>query len=475
VRSFRLVQLWATIATLTLAPLFFGSVDLIWVALWTIVLSIGCLCGLARQTNVWQRRALYTFTGICIAYAVLAAIQIAPNLIAGLDDPIWQRASKLLEINLPSRVSGRAEIPPVAIGHFLLVVTSFVNGFLVGTSRRDSGVLSVVAKYSILLYAIYGLFAWAFTPDLLLWAPKTAYVGSLTSTFVNHNTAATFVGVGAILWSCSAVTTLRSLEFSSLRVLLLIPSNERVAFKLILRSTAGLLCFFALLLTGSRGGLVCFCLGLFAAFGLLIAGRARVWSWYLLGFLCLALVATFSWLTQFGRIASLGLFDQNRWYVYEYCIEAIRQRPLLGAGLGTFADLFPSLRGPDLSRWGVWDYAHSTVLEIAVEMGLPIAAMLVIAAGASFFILLRAALRSTDRSRSSFAAIAGVAVLVFLHSIIDFSLQMPGFLVVFWILIGCALARALDDARSIRRSDVRNAAKVPRKPDAAFDAGVASV
>src|SRR5476649_2252019 len=111
-----------------------------------------------------------------------------------------------------------------------------------------------------------------------------------------------------------------------------------------------------------------------------------------------------------GRIGSQGLFDDARWSVYEFCVEAIRQRPLLGAGLGTFPDLFPSLRADDSSSWGVWDYAHSTILEIAVEMGIPVTAVAVIAAFASLFILGRAAIRSKGRSRRSFAAITGIAV-----------------------------------------------------------------
>ena len=124
------------------------------------------------------------------------------------------------------------------------------------------------------------------------------------------------------------------------------------------------------------------------------------------------------------------------------CIEAIRQRPLLGSGIGTFADIFPSLRTADLNPWGVWDYAHSTILEMTVEMGLPIAAIVVLAAVASFLILARAALRSQGRSRCALSAIAGIAVLSYLHSLIDFSLQIPGYLIVFAILLGCGLARA---------------------------------
>jgi len=155
-----------------------------------------------------------------------------------------------------------------------------------------------------------------------------------------------------------------------------------------------------------------------------------------------ALAVTVALLSRLGRIGSQGLVDEARWSVYGFCVEAIRQRALLGAGAGTFEDLFPSLRADSFSSGGVWDYAHSTILEIAVEMGIPVAAMVVIAALASLFILARAAVKSEGRSRRSLAAITGIAVLSYLHSLIDFSLQIPGYLVPFGILLGCGLARA---------------------------------
>jgi len=89
---------------------------------------------------------------------------------------------------------------------------------------------------------------------------------------------------------------------------------------------------------------------------------------------------------------------------------------------------------------------------MAVEMGIPIAAMVVIAAAASLFILVRAALRSKDRSQTSLAAITGIAVLSYLHSIIDFSLQIPGYLIVFGILLGCGLARASSEQTTVQRA-----------------------
>jgi O-antigen ligase len=425
------------------------------------VLSIGTLCGAAKTMTVRQRRLLYVFLSGCAACALVAVIQVVADFVPGLSDPIWQRASDLLDMKLPSRISSRAEIPPIAIGHFLIVITSFMSGFLVGTSRRDSELLTIFARYSILLYAIYGLLALAFTPNMLLWAPKIAYRGSLTATFVNHNTAATFIGAGAILWLCSAFYTLQSMDASSFRLLLLTPSNEDVAFKFILRAAAGLICFFALLLTGSRGGLICSSLGLLVAIGLVVADRIKeARSLYIVGCAGVAVAVTLGWLSQMGRIGSQGLFDDGRWSAYGYCIEAIQQRPWLGAGIGTFADLFPSLRGPDFNRWGVWDYAHSTILEIAVEMGIPVAALVLVGAIASLIILVRAALRLKGRNQSSMAAVTGIAVLSYLHSIIDFSLQIPGYLIVFWILLGCWLARATaEESASQEASRDRSAEK----------------
>jgi O-antigen ligase len=439
--KFRSIQLWTTIVALLGAPLFFGSVDLFWISVWTVLLSVSVMCGVTAPMGIQQRQLLYAFLAVCGIYLLVALIQIAPNFIGRLNDPVWARANELLGLDVSPRISSRADISQLAAGHFILFVTSFISGFSIGTSRRDGDKLIWFAQHSILLYALYGLIALVITPNLVLWAPKVAYQGSLTATFINHNTAATFLGAGAILWFCMAFSTIRSFDFSSLRLLLLTPTNEDLAFKVIARSIGALVCFFALLLTRSRGGLICSCAGLLVAITLMAAdGQQKFWRIALWGSVALAVTAGL--LSRIGRIGSQGLFDDGRWSVYAFCLEALRQRPLLGSGIGTFADLFPSLRSNDFYSWGVWDYAHSTILEIAVEMGIPVATLVVIAALGSLYILIGATIKSTGRRRRALAVITGIAVLTYLHSMIDFSLQIPGYLVVFGILVGCGLARA---------------------------------
>jgi O-antigen ligase len=447
----RSIQLWGTTGVMVLAPLFFGSVDQFWIAIWTILLSITIIFGAAAPLNKAQVRILAVFLGVCLVYAIAAVVQIVPHVFGGFDDPIWHRANELLGTELPARISSMSEIPPIAIGHFLLLVTSFLNGFFAGTSRRNATTLMLSASFAILLYAIYGLIALAVSPDLLLWVPKLAYRGSLTATFVNHNTAAAFLGCGVILWVCWTCLTVQSLQTSTRRLLLLSSINEQVALTIILRASAAVTCLFALLLTNSRGGLICSSLALLVSIGLLVANKFKRRFGYAVVICLLALIGLAAWLIRMGRIGSEGIIDEGRWQVYGFSIEAIRQRPLFGAGAGTFESLLPSLRTADFNNWGVWDYAHSTILEIAVEMGLPLAGIIVMAACASIIFLARCGLRSDDQKRAGLAAVTGIAVLSYLHSMIDFSLQIPGYLILFAILIGCGLAQASSEETARRR------------------------
>ena len=328
----RSIQLWIPVVVIVLAPLFFGSVDLFWVVVWTILLSASVSTGVVASLDSAQSRLLLGFLAVCGVYALVAVVQIIPNSLEPFADPIWRRASEILQLDLAPRISSRAEIPPLAIGHFLLFTTAVISGFCLGTSQSNVRLIVRSAQYSILVYAIYGIGALIFTPDMLLWATKTAYPGSLTATFVNRNTAATFVGAGVILWACAAFSSIRSMKAFSLRMLLLSPLNEDLAFKVILRSAAALTCFFALLLTGSRAGLISTCFGVVVSITLMVGHRRKtgIWLLALSGLAVATLVAVL--IGRMGFIVSRGVFDEARWLVYEFCVEAIRQRPLLGAG-----------------------------------------------------------------------------------------------------------------------------------------------
>lgn len=143
-----------------------------------------------------------------------------------------------------------------------------------------------------------------------------------------------------------------------------------------------------------------------------------------------------------GRIVEHGLIDPQRLAAYEASLGIIADHQLLGVGLGNFEAVFPAERPTALGSLGIWDRAHSTPLEIAVELGIP--AFIVIAL-ASLWYFYHLFTGSLHRKRDRYIPVIGasVAVLGVAHSCIDFSLQIPGYGVFFAAIVGCGLAQSL--------------------------------
>ena len=80
-----------------------------------------------------------------------------------------------------------------------------------------------------------------------------------------------------------------------------------------------------------------------------------------------------------GRFDVQGLSDEGRLETYRSTLRMIADHPWFGTGLGTFAWSFPAYRSANVSMWGVWDRAHSTPLELASDLGLPLAGLIVLA------------------------------------------------------------------------------------------------
>ena len=101
VETFKSIQVGLTLTSLTLAPLFFGSVDQLWVAIWVVLLSISTLIGAAGPLSATQRRVLFGFFAVSSAYALVAIVQVAPGLFEQLEDPIWRRVGRASGTSMP--------------------------------------------------------------------------------------------------------------------------------------------------------------------------------------------------------------------------------------------------------------------------------------------------------------------------------------------------------------------------------------
>src|SRR5262249_41097167 len=90
---------------------------------------------------------------------------------------------------------------------------------------------------------------------------------------------------------------------------------------------------------------------------------------------------------------------------------------------------------------GVWDVAHSTPLELAVELGLPMAGLVAFAWLVALLILGHGTRRSRRETVAPLTALA-VALIALLHSSIDFSLQVPGYTIVVFGVVGVGIAQS---------------------------------
>jgi len=421
-----------------LAPLPLGSTEPAMIAIWCVVL--GATVILASVLEI--RPAQLVFVGLAavlaLMYAVVLHEQLSVHPWFASPHPIWKETAERLQIPIEPSVSVARNQPLFAIGAPLAALLSFLSGLLVGANRGRARQLLHVIAWSGVAYAIYGV---AFT----LVDPATGIFRvspiPLTSTFVNRNTAAVYFGACSTIWLllvCEQILGDRKMTWTNHRQLWL------AQFVLLL--TMMVVCLLATFMTVSRAGVSVTLLGFVVAVvgffyrdlvgrrGVLIAvgagcGLALLTLYFLAG-------------NVVARFVKDGLTDHTRLSLYGSTIRMIADHPWFGTGLGTFASAFPAYRGDELSMYGIYDQAHSTLLELAAEAGLPLTSIVVIGWMIAFGVLAHG-LRTRRRDRIIPAAALSVGLLAALHSLVDFSLQTPGVAIVVFGLLGAGIAQSL--------------------------------
>jgi O-antigen ligase len=384
---------------------------------------------------------------IVAGYALVLHEQLSSRPFVAAYNPIWSDAARLLGRSLSPSVSVVRDEPFYALGAPLAAVLVLILGIVVGADHVRARQAIAVAAWAGAIYAIYGIFALFLTPNLILWREKTAYLGDLTATFINRNTAAAYFGTCAVLWLVLLMEVVRGrvprgpiVWRQALAEVLSHPPR-----RLMIRFVMMFICLGAMFLTSSRAGSLCTLLSLVVAFVLyfrrdLPRGRG------LLVAIAAAVTAAFLLLEVIGanigaRIDQLGLADLGRLSVYRSTLRMIEQSPWFGTGLGTFPWAFPAYRSADISMAGVWGMAHSTPLELAAEVGIPLAVLVGLGWVTAFIVLLRGAARRRHYAIMPIAALSS-ALLALLHSTIDFPLQIVGYAIVVFGVVGVGLGQS---------------------------------
>jgi O-antigen ligase len=432
------------------APLPFGSTSPTAIALWCLFLAFGLLLASPRGLIAGHWAVFAGLVVLMAAYGFVLHEQLATRPWVAAPNPIWAEASAALGRLLEPSVSVVRGEPFYALGPALLAGLALMLGLIVGSDRARARQVVTVIAWAGVVYAVYGILALLLDPTVILWREKTAYVGNLTATFINRNTAAAYFGSCAALWLLLLLEKVRGRLPRGPVVWRRVPHHVLAdpdgSRDVVVRFSALGACLAAMFLTASRAGVLVSLLVLIIAFAMyfyrdLPRGTGVIAAVLGAGAVALLLLQVMGGNVQ-QRIDVQGLADAGRLSAYRSTLRIIADHPWFGTGLGTFAWVFPAYRSGDISMVGVWDIAHSTPLELAAELGLPLAGLVAIAWLVALGILVRGSRRRRVYAIVPMAALA-VSLIALLHSCVDFSLQIPGLSIVVFGLLGTGLAQSL--------------------------------
>jgi O-antigen ligase len=434
-------------ATVAAAPFPFGSTEPTTIAFWCVVLGLGVIAASPRGL----RREHFPLLGLAVivilAYAFVLHEQLAARPWIASPHHLWREAAGVLGIPIEPSVSIARNQPFFSLGAPLANMLAVICSFIVCIDRDRARHLFLVIAWSGVVYAVYGIGAYLIDPTHLLWREKIAYRDVLTSTFINRNTAAVYFGSCAILWLLVLSQHLRRQLPPGPIYWRSVPRQflSGMPRTIVLSFTMLLLCLAAMLMTNSRAGIVLSLMTLVIAFTTLfhrdLPRRGGIAATLVIGGLVATLFLHVLGGNVSGRFEMLGLSDEGRLETYQSTLKMIADHPWFGTGLGTFVWSFPAYRSPNISMWGVWDRAHSTPLELASDLGLPLAGLIIVAWLIVLGVLIRG-MRTRHRDLIVPVGALTVAVLGLAHSSIDFSLQIPGYSIMVFALVGAGLAQS---------------------------------
>lgn len=435
-----------------LAPVPFGSTDIAAIGFWCFLLGIAVCVAPIEEVPVRRLGLFFLPLGLTLgAYAFVLHEQLSANPLIARPHPLWIEGARILDAQIAPSVSIARNLPFFALGNSLLCLLALVCGFLVGADEKRARRLIRIVAWAGAVLAVYGIVAHVVDPTRILWRPKLQYETVLTATFVNRNTAAVYFGSCAVIWFVFLARSIRRRAHG--RAL-----NWRFLFgdllrglppRMVLECAALLVCLAAMFMTASRAGAAVSLLGLVLAWAVLFRDTLSTRSGFYIGFGSAAFVVVALLQVMgagvIGRLEIQGADEGGRLQTYLTTLQMISDHPWFGTGLGTYMWAHPAYRSPELPIWGIWDRAHSTPLELAADLGVPFATIVVLDWLIVLGVLVRG-LRVRQRGLVVPLVALCVSMIALLHSMIDFSLQIPGFAVIVFALAGAGMAQSFRPA-----------------------------
>ena len=401
------------------------------------VIAVCCLlfAGIAaasalRPLRPELRPTVFWATGIAGLFVGWALVQTLPVL--GIS-PAWTEAAEVV-----GDVRGALSVAPhmgfSGLPSLLIPLIAFLSGIVLFGDDGGARILLWTAAWLALCGALLGIYEYTMSPTQLLFQPRLHRMDAVTAYFVNRNTAATFLGVGAVVWAALLLGRIKKLGTSGLKRILL--NSDRGSSRDVIHVTSLLLAFLAvtvaLFLTKSRAGISASLAGLLVVTLSITQNqshgapiRSRLLPAAIAASFVVAIALVYGSPLLF-RLSTTDASDDLRWCFFSDMIAAIRDKPFTGFGYGTLEYVYPSYRNPScMPLQLVLDRGHNGYLELAMGMG--VASLTVLAAAAAYLMFtFKRGISLRRGMRFAPSAALGTLTVVILHTAFDFSLQILG-------------------------------------------------
>lgn len=339
-------------------------------------------------------------------------------------------------------------VPYQTLREGLELFSCFLIGFLIiktVTTKKQIWRILIVLVSMGFFEAVYGIAQLNRTNPWILFYKKTIKLDKVTGTFINPNHLAGYLEmiIPLVLGLVIAHIDLLSMAGKSLREKLMQITEKNFAFNLILMASLFVMVA-AVLLTGSRTGLflmvltfVLFWVFSFFYFGTMRHRKSAVKT--ALQIMSLILVLLFIYVgigSTLERFSPENIYQGGRLHYGKNTLQIIKDFPVFGIGMGTFAFVYPAYEHGQIYAFLV--HAENDYLEYASELGV---LGFLLLSGALFFLIGRAFSVWKRRRNPEIKGLAlgGIISLIAIaaHSITDFNLHIPANRLLFAVI--CSL------------------------------------
>jgi O-antigen ligase len=441
------------IALVCLAPLPLGSNrPLAWSILSLVSGGLLILWALGVATNKIQIKVSLKHAWKIVVPFVLVMIwaflqtKISAETVAS---PLWKIAGDVLHTTLDASITPDRYKTLDALMRLIAYGSSFWIALQLGRSTTTAYRILKAILIAGGVYASYGMIDHFSGSEHVLFFPKEAYIGSVTATFINRNSYATYAAICCII----------CLAFLVNKVFLNVSSEqENASLKQVAHNfyTKGfvylhllILLLASLILTNSRAGVFSFAIGLLVF--IFCIGQSRPMQ-HLRKTIYITLTAMVILLSGFVLQGGGNLLDRFntidndiaiRKGIYKITLNAIGDFRYFGSGLGSFEQVFNMYNNGSLPKTNTArvDHAHNTYLEMMLEVGVIAFSILML----SFIFINASFIKGLERRKKDYIfPLTGLAtsVVVGTHAFFDFSLEMPAIALTYSVIIGVCLAQS---------------------------------